>query len=59
MGDLIKKNFPTVLQDEGAQAGQAYLTKYGPLIDEAWVQDAQDRVLERETREAAEKNKKK
>ncbi len=56
---LIKKNFPEVLDEQGAAAGQAYLVKYAPLLNEEWAKDAQDRVLERERKEAALLKKKK
>jgi hypothetical protein len=52
---LIKKNFAGVLDEEGAAAAQAFLTKYAGLVDSAWSQDAQDRVTDRAKKEADKK----
>jgi hypothetical protein len=56
---LIKKTFPEILAKDGAAAGQAYLIQFASLVDQEWVQDAQDRILELERKEAAIKNRKK
>jgi len=42
---LVKKVFPEVLQRDGSAAAANFLSEHGKGLDEAWVTEAQDRML--------------